>query len=92
MVPEFLSRKELLKPPLFRCFRAFDELRPKLVVGSIVGWVKHKIVYLHGDFWAQGGNHVVELCPLSRDVPSGELGFHLRKPDGRVSGPEQRQL
>ena len=69
----------------------FDELRSRLVVGSIVRWLKYQIVYLCINFWAQGSNHVVELCPLLRDVPSGELGFHLCKPDGLVSRREQGQ-
>ncbi len=61
-------------------------------VGSSLGRGLHEVQDLPHHILGQGGQHVVELDLLVRDVPQPKPALDVREPRPRASGPEGGQF
>ena len=81
----------MLYPALLRSSLSFDELLLLGGVGIHPRQCKDKIAGLKGEFWNEGGDHIIELGTFVGDVPDVELDVHLSKPQLWVDCPRPRQ-
>ena len=79
----------MLQSPLLGKTGPLNQLLFQSVV-RIVGDVEYEVAYFGGEFWRQGGDHVVIFGLLRRDSTCAELRLYLSEPDVRVDRPEGR--